>query len=116
VVLVLLIIFMVITPVLRLGYEASVPPKARDGERLAVPAEQLVLRLAADGGLFINSQRVAPGTFGTTLREVLKGRETQPAFVAANGRVPYQKVMAFVDLCRDAGATNLAIVLDELEK
>jgi biopolymer transport protein ExbD len=28
--------------------------------------------------------------------------------------VPYQKVMAFVDLCRDAGATNLAIVLDEL--
>ncbi len=115
VVLVLLIIFMVVTPVLRVGYEASVPPKAREGGVIP-PVGQLVLRLAADGELYINTERIANGTFVARLREVLKGREHEPAFVAASGRVPYQKVMAFVDLCRDAGAENLAIVLDELER
>lgn len=112
VVLVLLIIFMVTIPVLRVGFDTRVPPKAKAGG--VVPPEQLVLRMAADGALFINSERIEPGAFARRLAEVMKGRETQVAFVSAPGAVPYQKFMAFVDLCHAAGASNLGIVVDEL--
>lgn len=113
VVLVLLIIFMVAVPVLRVGFDARVPPKAPP-EPGAVASGQLVLRLAADGGLFINSERIEAGGFARRLGEIMEGRNSQVAFVAAAGSVPYQKVMAFVDLCHAAGATNLGIVVDEL--
>jgi biopolymer transport protein TolR len=113
VVLVLLIIFMVVTPVLRVGYEAAVPPKSLGG---SPPAPQLVVRLAEDGHMFINSEPVAADAFATRLREVLKGRGAEPTFVAASGRARYEQVMAFIDTCHDAGVGNPAIVLDELER
>ena len=113
VVLVLLIIFMVVTPVLRVGYEATVPPK---GDRGPVPPNpQLVVRLAEDGKLFINSEPVATDAFVARLREVLKGRGDEPTFVAASGKARYEQVMAFIDTCHDAGVASPAIVLDELE-
>ena len=113
VVLVLLIIFMVVTPVLRAGRDVSVPPRGEAGDRRAAPI-QLVVRLEADGGLFINSEPIAPGAFAARLRQVLAGRASEPTFVDAAGTVPYQKVIALMDVCRDAGAANLAIVVDEL--
>ena len=71
VVLVLLIIFMVVTPVLRVGYAATVPPKGVDRGPVQ-PITQLVVRLAEDGRLFINSEPVATDAFVARLREVLK--------------------------------------------
>ncbi len=113
VVLVLLIIFMVVTPVLRVGHEAAIPPAAGD-KGPVVPAAQLVVRIEADGGLFINSERVEPGSFATRLREAVQGRAAEPTFVAAADAVPYQRVMGVMDACRDAGAGNLAIVVNDL--
>jgi biopolymer transport protein TolR len=112
VVLVLLIIFMVVTPVLRVGYEATVPPASHTP---GPPTVQLVVRLAEDGKLFINSEPVATDAFVARLREVLKGRGTEPTFVAASGKARYEQVMAFIDTCHDAGVASPAIVLDELE-
>jgi biopolymer transport protein TolR len=112
IVLVLLIIFMVVTPVLRAGYEASVPPFSQPDR--PGPIDQLVVCLEADGGLLINSERIAPGSFAVRLHQVLEGRASQPTFVAAAGTVPYQKVVALMALCRQAGAANLAVVVDEL--
>jgi len=113
VVLVLLIIFMVVTPVLRVGHEAAIPPPAPAGTP-ATAAEEIVVRLEVDGGLFINSERVEPGSFAVRLREAVRGRANRPTFVAAADAVPYQKVMGLMDACRDAGASNLAVVVNDL--
>ncbi len=113
VVLVLLIIFMVVTPVLRVGHEASIPPAAREISP-GPPTGQLVVRIEADGALFINSDPVEPGSFAARLREAVSGRATTPTFVAAADAVPYQKVMRLMDVCRAAGASNLAIVVNDL--
>ncbi len=112
VVLVLLIIFMVVVPVARMGQEAAIPPLA-SATGGPVPA-QLVVRLAADGGVFFNSERIEPGSLAAALRQVLRGREKEPTFIAAADTVPYQKVIALMDACRQAGAENLAIVVTEL--
>ena len=45
----------------------------------------------------------------------VKGRGTEPTFVAASGKARYEQVMAFIDTCHDAGVASPAIVLDELE-
>jgi biopolymer transport protein ExbD len=45
---------------------------------------------------------------------VLKNRETKVTFFAAAGDLPYDRVMTFMDMCRNAGAQNIGIVLDEL--
>ncbi len=113
VVLVLLIIFMVVTPVLRVGHEAAIPPAGR-AERRQTALDQLVVRIAADGGLFINSERVEPGSLAARLREAVRGRGSLPTFVAAADAVPYQRVMSLMDVCRDAGAANLAVVVNDL--
>jgi biopolymer transport protein ExbD len=113
VVLVLLIIFMVVTPLLQRGYDAKVPPKIQ----MTTPppmTDQIVLRLTEDGYMFINREQLTERDFLTKLDEVTKGRENKVVFFAADGNVSYDKVARFMDLCNDHGAKNLGIVLEDL--
>jgi biopolymer transport protein ExbD len=113
VVLVLLIIFMVITPILQMGYDTKVPPKSESA--VTTPStDQIVLRLEADGRIFINKEEVTESYFPTRLRDVVKGRESRVIFFAASGDAVYDKVLAFMDLCKNNGAANLGIVLEEM--
>jgi biopolymer transport protein TolR len=115
VVLVLLIIFMIATPLLQLGYQAAIPPQVKpEPGPVPPPIGQLVLRMAADGSYFINSEKVAEGDFPRRLQDVLAGRGRGVTFLAASGDLPYERVMAFFDLCRRSGAGNLGVVLQEL--
>ena len=114
VVLVLLIIFMVITPLVQVGYDAKVPPKP-EGTTTPPPAtDQIIIRMEPDGRIFINKEEVAERDFSNRLRDVLKNRESKVTFFAAAGDLPYDRVMTFMDMCRNAGAQNIGIVLDEL--
>jgi len=114
VVLVLLIIFMVVTPILQMGYEAQVPPKVES----AVPppsSDQVIVRLDLNGGTWINKQAIPRNEFGTRLHEVLSGRQTKMVFFAADGELPYDQVADFMDLCRHNGADNLGIVFEDMK-
>jgi biopolymer transport protein TolR len=115
VVLVLLIIFMVVQPMLQMGYAVDTPPKV---ESLAPPPtqnDQIIVRMDADGKTFINKEEIPLGVFGSRLAQSLKGRSNQVVFFAADGELPYEKVAFFLDLCRDAGAAKLGIVFDDLK-
>ncbi len=114
VVLVLLIIFMVITPLVQVGYDTKVPPKTESTAAPPPSSDQIIVRLETDGRIFINKEEVLERDFPNRLREVLKNRETKVTFFAAAGELPYDRVMKFMDMCRNAGAQNLGIVLDEL--
>ena len=63
VVLVLLIIFMVITPVVQMGYLVRVPPKAPAGLPPSAVNDQIILRLMPDNHIFINKDEVPPTDF-----------------------------------------------------
>ncbi len=114
VVLVLLIIFMVITPLVQVGYDTKVPPKTESTAAPPPSSDQIIVRLETDGRIFINKEEVLERDFPNRLREVIKNRETKVTFFAAAGELPYDRVMKFMDMCRNAGAQNLGIVLDEL--
>ena len=114
VVLVLLIIFMVITPLVQVGYDTKVPPKVESNVTPPPATDQIIIRMEPDGRIFINKEEVAEHDFPNRLRDVLKNRESKVTFFAAAGELPYDRVMTFMDMCRNAGAQNIGIVLDEL--
>lgn len=114
VVLVLLIIFMVVQPMLQMGYEVETPPEIKVTQPQPPDPNQIIIMMDVDGRTYINKQEIPKAQFAERLRLALKNREKKLAFFAANGNLSYEKVVAFMDLCRDAGAQNLGIVFDDL--
>ena len=114
VVLVLLIIFMVVQPMLQMGYEVETPPEIKTALPQPPDPNQIIIMMDGDGKTYINKQEIPKSLFAERLRLALKNREKKIAFFAANGELTYEKVVAFMDLCRDAGAQNLGIVFDDL--
>jgi biopolymer transport protein ExbD len=113
VVLVMLIIFMVATPLTQMGYGVQVPPKVES----AVPQpsqDQIIVRMDKDGKTFINKEQIAYTEFGGRLQQALTNRSSKVIFFAADGDLLYGKVADFMDLCRHSGAQNLGIVFDDL--
>ncbi len=116
VVLVLLIIFMVVTPMLQMGYDVKVPPKATDidtSQPQPATTDQVIIRYDVEGRIYLNSQIVSDKDFPLLLEQQVQGREGRVVFFSADGEANYEKVLQFMDLCREYGATNLGIVLEE---
>ena len=114
VVLVLLIIFMVVQPMLQMGYEVETPPEIKTAVPQPPDPNQIIINMDAAGKTYINKQEVPKSQFSERLALALKNREKKIVFFAANGELSYEKVVAFMDQCRDAGALNLGIVFDDL--
>src|SRR5262245_60499218 len=114
VVLVLLIIFMVVTPLTQMGYGVQVPPKVETAVPTP-PSDQLIVRMDAEGRTFINKEQIPYSEFGRRLQQALTNRGSKVIFFAADGSQTYGKVADFMDLCRDSGAQNLGIVFDDMK-
>ena len=112
VVLVLLIIFMVITPLLQMGYDVKVPPKATEQTISQVPPDQLVVSLMPNNRMFLNKQELTAQQLATQLADNLKNRSQKTVFFSADDSVPYEGVAKVMDIVRNAGATNIGIVLE----
>ena len=111
IVLVLLIIFMVITPLLQMGYDIKVPPKAQL-DTPQPPSDQLIVSIAPSGRLYLNKEQLDKQQLGLRLSEILKNRRDKTVFFSADDAVTYGEVAAVMDIVRTAGAKNLGIVLE----
>ncbi|MDP9121002.1 MAG: biopolymer transporter ExbD, partial [Acidobacteriota bacterium] len=116
VVLVLLIIFMIAVPTLQLGYEAQVPPKVETSAPPPDMNDQVIVRMDADGRSYINKTEVQLNDFPGQLRTAMRGRQAKVVFFAADGELPYDRVIDIMDICRNNGAENLGIVFDDLRQ
>jgi biopolymer transport protein ExbD len=111
VLLVLLIIFMVITPLLQMGYDVKVPPKSTNPNPTIDP-DQLIVSVTAQNKLFLNKQELTAPQLSTQLSSILKNRRDKTVFFSGDDGVTYGEVARIMDLCRSAGATNIGIVLE----
>jgi biopolymer transport protein TolR len=112
VVLVLLIIFMVITPVVQMGYLVRVPPKAPANLPPAAVNDQIVMRLMPDNHIFINKDEIPPADFPTRLRDIMHGNPSKMVFFQGSPDVDYDSTMKFLDLARSSGAKNIGIIVE----
>lgn len=113
VVLVLLIIFMVITPVVQMGYLVRVPPKAPANLPPAAVQDQIVLRLMAGNRVLINKEDVSMENFPTRIREILRGNTSKMVFFSGARDVDYETTMKFLDTARAAGCKNIGIIVED---
>jgi len=114
--LVLLIIFMVMTPVVQMGYLVKVPPKAPPGLPIDMMQDQIILRYTPDNEIYINKELVPAAEFPQKLRDILKGNTGKMVFFAGDPDVDYESAMNFLDMARSSGAGNIGIIVDELPK
>ena len=113
VVLVLLIIFMVITPVVQMGYLVKVPPKAPANLPPSAVQDQIILRLIGDGRVMINKEEMTMAQFPGRVREILKGNTAKMVFFSGARDVDYDTTMTFLDVARASGAKNIGIIVED---
>src|SRR5436305_1523496 len=98
--LVLLIIFMVITPIVQMGYLVKVPPKAPANLPPSAVQDQIILRLQADKSVLINKDNVPVDQFPQRMREILHGNTSKMVFFQGSPDVDYETTMSFLDMAR----------------
>ncbi|HYH08362.1 MAG TPA: biopolymer transporter ExbD [Thermoanaerobaculia bacterium] len=113
VVLVLLIIFMVLTPVVQMGYLVKVPPKAPANLPPSAVQDQIVLRLVTGGRVLINKEEMTIEQFPGRVREILRGNTSKMVFFSGARDVDYEATMKFLDLARASGAKNIGIIVED---
>lgn len=115
VVLVLLIIFMVVTPVLQMGIDVEIPPKVQvEAPPSEVQQDQLVISVRADG-MYLNRDRMQDlDTLRNTLASILSSREQDKRVVFLNSEdeVSFQQTVAALDVAQQAGAVKIGLLTD----
>ncbi|MBC2770876.1 protein TolR [Pusillimonas minor] len=114
VMLVLLVIFMVTAPMITPGL-IELPSVGRAAE---VPTEPLEVQIEENGTVSLR-KRVAGAEFESIANEALvdevRARITAetPVVIAADGKVPYEKVMEVMDKLRSNGVSRLGLLVDQ---
>ncbi len=112
VVLVLLIIFMVLTPSMLKHLTAAVPKKP-DEPTPPVPTDtSIVVEYAANRELSVNSEPIAIEALGDKLIEKLRSSRQKVVFVKADDEAPYGDIVRVMDVARGVGAQTLALVVE----
>jgi biopolymer transport protein TolR len=111
VVLVLLIIFMVVTPLLEKDIGVRVPTTEQVEEKSEVPPDQLVVFMEASGELQINQQKVPHAEYIDRLRSMLsrKAPSDKVVFIQAEDLTPYGNLMSVIDGAKQAGAETIGM-------
>ncbi len=107
--LVLLVIFMIVTPLLTQGAPVELP---ETGRPLALPQRETQLTLVLDehGTLSIGDERWARGTFDEVLPLRLAGRSPSDVVLRADGRLAFRDVREVLRLASVAKLEGLGLV------
>ena len=108
VLLVLIIIFMVITPMVQKGIDVKLPETT--AEAGAAPQGLIVLTLQRDLDVLINQEQVEMNMLSGRLREIYEVRQDKTIFIRADARVPYSAVIEMIDIAKGAGVEVTGII------
>jgi biopolymer transport protein TolR len=116
VVLVLLIIFMVVTPLIASGVTVDLPRTANHS-RKADDGKDIILAVTADKRFYVGSTRLADAAAAATAAIEKKRHEPEKTmFVKADARAPYGAVRTLLERLHDADIQDVILGTEELEK
>ena len=116
VVLVLLIIFMVVTPMLSKQVWLNVPPKPEENQPPPPPDAMppLVLTVGADGVTKVNGEVIAREELPARLVRMLNARPDKVVFFDAASELEYGRALEVMDQVRGGGVETLAVLAEEV--
>ena len=107
-VLVLLIIFMVVTPLMRQEVPIDLPIASTG--TAAEQKDQVTLTLAADGRVLVNGSEIPAEEVVKRLVAIYEFRADKTIFLEADRSHPHGKIVDLMDDCRAAGVTRIGMV------
>src|ERR1035438_3524328 len=117
VMLVLLIIFMVITPMLSKGVSVDmVKTKNPIAMHEADKSDAVLVAVTRDGKVFLGSNQILPEDLPPKVKDLLTNKLDKTVFVKADQRARYEKVVDVVDNLRAAGVDQLGLLTEQLQE
>jgi biopolymer transport protein ExbD/biopolymer transport protein TolR len=116
VMLVLLIIFMVITPMLQNKVAVDM---AKVDNPTAMPdadkEDAIVVAITRDGGVFLGQDKIAVSELGARVRDKLADKPGKTIFIRADARAQYRAVEDAIDAVRTAGVEDVGLLTQKRE-
>ncbi|MGA7920321.1 MAG: biopolymer transporter ExbD [Candidatus Acidiferrales bacterium] len=117
VLLVLIIIFMVITPTTPQGLDALVPqptpPNQKENQELL--DKTIVVQVTSNGKVMINQDDISWDDLGPRLEDIFKQRAEKVAFVKGDDNVEFANVARAIDIMRGAGIDSVGLITAKIE-
>jgi biopolymer transport protein TolR len=112
VMLVLLIIFMIVTPLIAAGFKATLP-KGKNLDPRPEGENEVVLGIDQTGRYFLNQRPIANGALEDQLRSIFAARtEDKILYFKADNQLKYAKVQDAVETARRAGVRVMAAITE----
>jgi biopolymer transport protein TolR len=114
VMLVLLIIFMVITPMVQNKVAVNLPQTLTPEVMPDADKEDaIVVAVTRDGHTYLGAEQVSLDDIGPKITDKLTNKTSKEVFMRADARAPYGKVMDAIDAIRTAGVEQLGLLSDK---
>ena len=107
--LVLLIIFMVVTPMLQKGVPVNLPV-TEDPDKTPDTEKQLQISVKADGSVYLGPNVVRKDQVETALKEIQERTPDREIAVKGDRLVKYGDVLDVLKACRDVGFNDVGLV------
>jgi len=115
--LVLLIIFMVVTPMLQRGFAVDMarvdnPTDMPDAER----DDAIIVAVARDGRIFVGNTQTPEDQLTATIRDKVSDRTNKQIYIQSDRRAKYIDVTKVVDDVRSAGVDEVGLLTERIER
>ena len=115
--LVLLIIFMVITPLITQGHPLDMA-KAENAEKMpyADRDDAVIVAITRDGGFFLSpgNKKIALGEISGDIKDLMATRLDKTVYVRSDARAKYGDVVKAVDQIRATGIENIGMLTEKI--
>ncbi len=118
VMLVLLIIFMVITPMLSKGQNVTLvkthnPIKMQEADK----EDAVLIAITRDGKAFLSpgNKLIQPDQLGGTVKDLQQNRTDKTVYIKADARARFASVTDVIDNLRTAGVDQLGLITEEIQ-
>jgi biopolymer transport protein TolR len=112
VLLVLIIIFMVITPLTPSGLRTLLPQPAQPGREHRVRLTDIVVTVGKEGLVLVNGERVSLSGLPDRLKWIFQGRGDEVIFVRGDKELEFRQIAEVIDIAKGAGLQRVALMTD----
>jgi len=111
--LVLLIIFMVITPVKQMDLDIKVPQTSDSGSKGAVDPSVILVTFSERAEIAINSEPIQISRLHDKLYDIYNKRSNKNMFISASVKANYGDVIRIIDIAKGAGVMDIGLLTEE---
>jgi biopolymer transport protein TolR len=112
--LVLLIIFMVITPIKQMDLDVKIPQTSDSKVDAAPDPSVIVVSVGEAAQIAVNQEPTTINDLGSKLQDIYSKRANKNMFVSASAKLPYGDVVKVIDIAKGAGVQEIGLLTEEI--